>query len=128
MTRIDGSLQIAEALRRRLEALKRDRAGATNHQGATSPAATQSGRQDATGGLLARIQHIPADDPQRERKAFRAFLETTLLIELGDSLINDPGFYDMVANIQLQMEADAELRQAMHEAARILLGAVPGSE
>jgi hypothetical protein len=64
---------------------------------------------------------IDPDDPQRERKAFRIFLESVLLAELGDELINDPAFYQMVEDVQLQMEGDPELASAISQAAKLLL-------
>lgn len=49
------------------------------------------------------------------------FLESVLLSELGDGLINDPGFYQMVDHVQNQMEADPHLAHAIQEAAAVLL-------
>jgi hypothetical protein len=68
-----------------------------------------------------RVAAIAPDDPKRERKALRVFLESMLLAELGGELIHDAAFFDMVDHVQAQMEADPELSRAMREASRILL-------
>ena len=71
--------------------------------------------------LANRILVIAPDDPQRHRKAFRAFLEAVLLAELGESLINDAAFYQMVDDIQQQMESDPQLAKALSDAGAMLL-------
>ena len=72
--------------------------------------ALRSGRRDAQEQLTrlieTRIGQIGRDDPQRGRKAFRVFLEAVLLSQLGDGLVNDPRFFQMVDEVQGAMEAD----------------------
>ena len=68
---------------------------------------------------MAVIEH---SDPDRRRKALRVFLESLLLKEWGQQLINDPGFQQLVDGVQVQMEADAALRPLMEQAADRLLG------
>ncbi len=58
-----------------------------------------------------RIRTIGSDDPNRGRKVFRVFLESILLSRLGEHLINDPQFYQMVDDIQTSMEADPGIRK-----------------
>jgi hypothetical protein len=60
------------------------------------------------GLIRLRVAGIGDDDPQRGRKAFRVFLEAVLLSTLGDTLSNDPKFFQMVDDIQNTMEADPE--------------------
>lgn len=57
-----------------------------------------------------RVQAIDPDDPRRNQKAVRIFLESVLLNELGGELINDPKFYDLVTEVQAAMEADASVK------------------
>ena len=71
--------------------------------------------------MIRRIAGIASDDPQRQRKAFRIFLESTLLSELSPTLMNDPDFYAMVDTVQEQMESDTDLLQAIRTAADLLL-------
>ena len=48
--------------------------------------------------------------------------------EFGEQLINDPGFYQMVDGIQMQMESNAEIAAIMQQAiAKLLGGAAPDS-
>jgi hypothetical protein len=77
--------------------------------------------RDLAALVAQRIQSIAPEDPHRERKAFRMFLETVLLSELGQSLVGDPAFVLMVDQVQGQMEKDPELAQASRDAARLLL-------
>lgn len=51
----------------------------------------------------------------------RVFLESVLLAELGESLINDDGFYQLVEQVQQQMAADSGLAEIMDQAADLLL-------
>ncbi len=121
MSRIDSAGRIAEIVRRQVDAL-RDPA---------SPAAGRSTGQErhpvsresaSLGAVIARrIQAIDPSDPDRRRKAFRVFLESVLLAELGEALINDPAFYQLVDQVQAQMHSDADLARAMDEAADLLL-------
>ena len=75
-----------------------------------------------------RMAAIPADDPDRRRKAFRLFLESVLLNELGENLLNDPGFAQLIDTVQLQMESMPETAATIQEATRLLLdGARPAS-
>jgi len=68
-----------------------------------------------------RVKAIKRDDPKRGNKVFRIFLESVLLSEFGEGLINDPGFYNMVGDIQQAMEADPELSNAIDKAIVVLL-------
>ena len=67
------------------------------------------------------MRAIDPDDPGRHRKAFRVFLESVLLVVFGDELINDAGFHQLVEEVHLQMETDADLAPAIHAATARLL-------
>jgi len=71
--------------------------------------------------LTAKVLTLDRMDPDRRRKVFRMFLESLLLEEWGEQLINDPGFYQLVDSVHAQMEARDELRRLMDEAADHLL-------
>ncbi|MBV8660353.1 MAG: hypothetical protein JO142_21240 [Burkholderiales bacterium] len=98
---------------------------------AVEPPKTQGSRtsrktaQPQIGALIARrVKAIRPDDPERGRKAFRIFLESVLINELGENLINDPGFYDMVDQIQQRMEQHPTISAAMRDAiGKLLKGA-----
>jgi hypothetical protein len=88
------------------------------------PAAPKSGArrtEDLASAIARRITAIDKTDPDRRRKAFRVFLESVMLDEWGQQLINDPGFQQLVDNVQSQMETRADLRELMQEAASRLL-------
>jgi hypothetical protein len=121
MSRIDSAGRIAEIIRRQVDAL-RDPAPRAAGRGAGQdlrPAARETVGLNAV--ITRRVQAIDPDDPDRRRKAFRVFLESVLLAELGEALINDAGFYQLVDQVQTRMQADAELARAMDEAADLLL-------
>lgn len=71
--------------------------------------------------ITRRIAALNPDDQQRGRKAFRIFLESVLISELGDELINDAGFYDMISEIQIRMEDVPEIAALMLTAIEHLL-------
>ena len=92
---------------------------------ALSTASAARAPEDLASTIARRVAAIDQADPDRRRKAFRVFLESVLLDEWGPQLINDPGFYQLVANVHTQMESSAELRALMEQAADRLLG--PGA-
>jgi hypothetical protein len=122
MTRIDATSQLAALIQRQLAALK-----SPGRLAEAAPSPQQTGGAEAAtheslASLIARrVRMIDPDDPQRGRKAFRVFLESVLLAELGKDLINDAAFYQMVDHIQLEMETDPQLGPAVREAASLLL-------
>jgi hypothetical protein len=80
------------------------------------------------GALIAeRVRALDPADPERGRKAFRIFLESVLLAELGEELINDHGFYELVDQVQRTMEASPQIAAAMSKAVARLLEPSPPS-
>jgi hypothetical protein len=73
-----------------------------------------------------RVKSLDPDDPKRGKKAFRIFLESVLLAEFGDNLINDPDFYQMVDDVQHAMEQDPKIAEAISRAVAGLLDASAG--
>jgi len=86
--------------------------------GATAPGDARRARASQGGGarryternlpalIEARVRQIGRDDPQRGRKAFRVFLEAVLLTHLGEELMNDPRFYQLLDDVQRALEDD----------------------
>lgn len=94
-----------------------------NRKSAGSPAL----QQQRMGNLInQRVKALDPDDPNRGRKAFRIFLESVLLAEFGETLINDPTFYQMVDEIQRVMEGDSRVADAIDKAVANLLGPTTG--
>lgn len=120
MTSIDPTNQLAALIRGQVKTL-RQRQAAT--KGTRTPVRSGSAAPttDLATLVAARIGLIDPDDTQKERKALRIFLETVLLSELGQELVTDPAFAQMVDHVQQQMESDPELAHASREAAQLLL-------
>jgi len=72
-----------------------------------------------------RVQQIRRDDPQRGRKAFRVFLEAVLLTHLGEALMNDPRFYQVLDDVQHALESDASSASLVKQAVDQLLSMQP---
>jgi hypothetical protein len=121
MTAIGGVQHIVAAIRAeissRAQAGAPGRAGTPARQARAKPApASRMGRL-----INQRVKALDPDDPQRGRKAFRIFLESVLLDELGEDLINDHSFYQLVDQVQQAMEADPRTSQAIGKAVAVLL-------
>jgi len=111
---------------------------ATIRSGMGGPVPAKTGRKtrtDSTGQeqtgmgrlITERIKSLDPEDPKRGRKAFRIFLESVLLSELGEGLINDPQFYQMVDKIQDTMERDPRILAAIEQATAALLNEKPSA-
>ena len=122
MPSLDPTNQLAALIRVQVAALRRQQAGKKPASAGKPPTAgTASATPDLASLVAQRVRSISADDPERERKALRVFLETVLLSELGPELVNDPGFAAMVDHVQQQMTSDPELASAARQAAQTLL-------
>lgn len=105
---------VAGARSRRTGSLSRGDATSTREKG--RPA------DDLAAAMARRIAAIDPADPERRRKAFRVFLESLLLHEWGDQLLNDPGFHQLVDSVHAQMEGSPQLVSLIQEVADRLLG------
>lgn len=122
MTRINTSADVIARIQAQLRSAEPLRGIATKTAGGRArqqPALPG----DFTSTVVQRVRLIEADDPDRERKAFRIFLEAALLGELGAGLAEDPRFQEMLDHVQSQFDSDPELARAASQAARHLLGA-----
>ncbi|MES2933109.1 MAG: hypothetical protein V4805_06445 [Pseudomonadota bacterium] len=124
MSGIVSISQIVATLRAEMASrVKADTASRVAHKRDTSKSdmakAAQGTQIDSL--IAQRVKALDPDDPKRGRKAFRIFLESVLLAQFGDALINDPTFYQMVDEIQHVMEQDPQIATAMNQAAENLL-------
>ncbi|MYM28563.1 hypothetical protein GTP58_09530 [Duganella sp. CY15W] len=105
---IGSVAQLVKVIQRQLTARAPDGAqvGNSGRRPAAGTAAARYAQENLAALIGTRVQQIGRDDPQRGRKAFRVFLEAVLLAQLGEGLVNDPRFFQMVNDIQLAMEAD----------------------
>ncbi len=129
MTGLDPANQLAALIRVQVSSLRR-RQTAGPELGRRQPATTtpHPPGPDLATVVAQRIRSVARDDPQRERKAFRIFLETVLLSELGQELVSDPTFALMVDHVQSQMESDPDLAKAAGDASRLLLNSADGAD
>lgn len=116
---IDGIGRLAQLIQQRT--VSGVRAGETGRAGKSAAAKKAVVEPPAFTELLKRIASLALDDQERERKAFRYFLEAALIADLGSNLINDPKFHQLVDIVQQRMESQPELLAASQRAARLLL-------
>ena len=122
MTGLDPTHQLAALMRVQVAALRRRKETSPGAGQRPAPAAARTAETpDLAIAVAQRIRSIEPDDPERERKALRMFLETVLLCELGQQLAGDPAFIVMVDHVQDQMQSDPALARACADAARLLL-------
>lgn len=121
MTRINGAADIATFIRRQMATMGAPGTRADGAGPGTAKAGGQAAPQDLASLVFRRIRFIDPADPDRRRKAFRVFIESVLLFELGEELINDPKFYELVDTVQGRMAADPALARAMDDASGMLV-------
>lgn len=126
--KIESTSQLANIIRTQIDSMRK--AIKTPHASSlsskkettkTKKISSTKEKKDLGNLIVQRVAGIPVEDPQRRRKAFRVFLESVLLDELGDGLIADPRFFRMVEDIQNQMQADQELAPVIEQAIDLLL-------
>ncbi len=119
MTSISNVQQIVAVIRQQL-AKRADALDARVRRG-EGGAAAKAGSKDLPTLIAERIKAIDRDDPNRGRKTFRVFIESILLSEFGENLINDPQFYRVVDDVQQQMETDPAIQGSVSAAIQNLL-------
>ncbi|MBV7540579.1 hypothetical protein [Acidovorax sp. sic0104] len=128
MTRIDAAAAMNALLKSRPDAGGRANSTATVPVGAKVPDDRTAHAKVVSQAnplielqVLQRIRTIAPDDPQRRRKAFRIFMESVLLNQLGRSLWGDPEFNQLVDKVVQQIEDDPSLHESSLMAAEILI-------
>jgi hypothetical protein len=120
MTSVGPTSQLISIIREQLNSAQSLRFSKRTHTTNNMPRSTQSA-QGLFEMTAKRIRTIDRDDPFRKRKAFKFFLESVLLGELGEEMINDPAFYQLVEQVQRTMESDDVLSAQIEEAGEVLL-------
>lgn len=126
MTSINGAADVATFIRRQLETMRAAPTAGTRAVAQRDRAAPAPQAGDLPSLVFRRIRFIDPADPDRKRKVFGVFIESVLLFELGEALINDPKFYELVAHVQARMAEDPGLAKSMDEAAERLVAMLPG--
>lgn len=124
MAGISSVQQIVATIRAEMSSRvgKNDRRGPAMAEKRAQRSKPAQARARMSGLLQQRVAALDPADPERGRKAFRIFLESVLLAEFGEELINDPAFYAMVDQVQLAMEDDPQIAGAIAQAAESLCG------
>lgn len=111
--------QLVETLRKQLSEAQ-NRPGVLNKAPGSTPASSASGRADVDAlrqKIQEKLRRVNATDPKAEQKSIRIFLESVLLWEFGERLMDDPKFYALLDDVQHSMESDP----AIHETLATLL-------
>ena len=115
---VDGGA-LASLIRRQVGALAKPgpSRGARRHEAAREPAGQPGAAADLGTVVARRVRALDPADPDRPRKAVRIFLESVLLAQFGERLVNDAGFHQLVDDVQRQMAGDSALARDMAAAA-----------
>ena len=111
--------------RQALLAAMQQQAARLRERSALPRAASTTAAQATTSALAQRLQAIAPQDPQRQRKAARIYLESELAREFGADLVTDPAFTQMVDAVHDQMRQDSEVAAALDAAGELLLANPP---
>ena len=117
---------LAEIRARSLELRRRATPSGNPPTSRDRPATAAEPQADWSAGVALAVGAIAPDDPQRRRKAFRAYLQAVLARELGLRHSDDPAFQALVDQVQESMELDRRLNGAIDEAGRLLLESASG--
>lgn len=94
---------------------------------ARTPADARTRRPTSGGGaavhIAQRIDSIATDDPDRRPRAFRAFLEASLLELFDEPAQADPAFQALIDKTQRALADDAVLAAAIERVVDVLLAA-----
>lgn len=116
-----GAQYRAQATRRAPEGTSAARGETAAKRDAGEAQATSKG-DDALQQMVAlRVRALSPDDPQRQRKAFRIFLQSVLVQTFGSDRLDARGFDQLVDKVLERMDSDAELHAALREAGALLL-------
>jgi hypothetical protein len=118
---LDPTTQLALLIRSQVATLRRQKQTSSASARKTVPGDDVAPKQDLASVVAQRVRTLNPDDPYRARKALRIFLEAVLLSELGQDLVGDPLFADMVDHVIQQMNSDPDLAAASAAAAKLLI-------
>jgi hypothetical protein len=121
MTSISNIQQIVAVIRQQLATRATPLEPRLRRGEGAAGAAAKSPPKDIAALIGQRIKAIDRDDPNRGRKTFRVFVESILLSEFGEDLINDSQFYRIVDDVQQQMETDPATQASVATATQELV-------
>lgn len=134
MTSIDSASRLAAMLVTRMTVQLRepsphagrlDEQRASTHDTSTPDSGDVRTDEDARllQSLTLAVGRIAADDPDRQRKAYRLFMEAMLARALDRTRFDDMDFRQLLDTVLQRMEDDSELHDQLREAGQLLLDA-----
>lgn len=90
---------------------------------ADSSAASPDEQRQLLEALTQAVKHLSQNDPERQRKAYRLFMQTVLARTLGRSRFDDMRFNQLLDSVLEQMESDPQLHGQLQEAGQLLVEA-----
>lgn len=115
MDPINNISQLVETLRKQLVESQNKTALSSKAPSKPGPTAA-SGRPDigeVQHKIREKLRRIDSNDPKAEQKSIRIFLESVLLWEFGERLMDDPKFYALLDDVQHSMESDTAVRESL---------------
>jgi hypothetical protein len=79
--------------------------------GAARPGQAAAGAESLESALTRKLAALDRRSAEGRVAATRAFVETVLVAEFGHSLLADPGFGEMLAEISASLRDDPQLRE-----------------
>ena len=107
--------QLVETLRKQLVE-SQQKTGTAAKASATSKAAagaTRPGVEELQRKVREKLRHIDSNDPKALSKSVHVFLESVLLWEFGESLMDDPKFHALLDDVQRSMESHPHTRNQL---------------
>lgn len=111
MTSIDRARQALEVLRSRSSGTLTPASAPLQSPTQSNPSADLVASQSIRPGVLSRIRAIPRNDPDRTRKAIRAFLDAVWTAEFGPQVVNSTEYHDMLDSVVALISDEIVLRQ-----------------
>ncbi|MBI2308395.1 MAG: hypothetical protein HYU78_13915 [Rhodocyclales bacterium] len=118
MDPINSLNKLTEILRKRVaaEAAEKRKGAANSREAATTASARRADTEALREQIACSIRAIDPDDPARVGKTVRVFVESVLSWQFGAGLLSDPGFADLVNDVQSALESDPEFFAALERA------------
>jgi hypothetical protein len=124
MEPVNNIAQVMQALRRQMAA-NLERLGQSGkpagQAGALSGTPSQRVQPTVRQAMARRIRSIDPDDPGFLEKAALVFVESVLLAEFGEKLLNDPEFRDLATQVQSAMISNTEIRDDLQRLTQQIL-------
>jgi hypothetical protein len=107
--------QLVETLRKRLTE-SQQKADITAKPSSSAKPASRTARsnvEELQRKIREKLRRIDLHDPKAQQKSVHVFLESVLLSEFGETLIEDPKFHILLDDVQQSMESDPRIRDEL---------------